>query len=617
MTPQSILKQYWGYDAFRPKQLEIIERVLQGQDTIALLTTGGGKSLCFQVPAMILNGVAIVVSPLIALMKDQVDSLRSRGIAADAIYSGRSFRDIDRILDNAVYGHLKLLYLSPERLLTDIVIERIKSMTISMIAIDEAHCISQWGYDFRPSYMRIAELREWHPTRPFIALTATATSRVVQDISDKLELKNFAIIGTSFARKGLAIRMLSVDTKQAALTNILQGNVNATIVYVYSRKDTKTYSDHLNLHGIKSDYYHAGLSQKEREQKQTAWMTNRVPVMVCTNAFGMGIDKADVRNVIHLHLPNSIEAYYQEIGRAGRDGQASYATTLYFETDKDLLLQRIERSFPPISIIRRVYEAIGGYINLAVGGGQFESFDFDIMDFAKKMKFDLLDVHHSLKILEREEYLTLSEQRWQSSSVWIKQSSRTINDYIDANASKGRVLNALLRMYQSVGQQHTFINEGAVARHTNMDHKKIISYLKNLQAEDILEYKERKELPQLSFVTDRISARNLLIDHEYYRLLKARKLQAAKAMISLVDYPRCRQLNILKYFGEEGTACGVCDRCIENGFETKGPSELLAKVQELQTGQDVPDELLKNKKVTAYLLDEQLIYRKGNIYIRK
>ena len=617
MTPQSILKQYWGYDSFRPKQLDIIERVLDGQDTIALLTTGGGKSICFQVPAILMEGVAIVISPLIALMKDQVEGLRARGISADAIYSGRSFRDIDRILDNAVFGHLKLLYLSPERLLTDIVIARIKAMTVSMIAIDEAHCISQWGYDFRPSYMRIAELREWHPTRPFIALTATATTRVITDISEKLELNDFEIIDTSFAREGLSIRMKSVDTKQTALVNLLKETRETAIVYVYSRKDAKSYSDHLNLHGIQADFYHAGLSQKEREQKQTAWMTNKTLIMVCTNAFGMGIDKADVRQVVHLHLPNSIEAYYQEIGRAGRDGKASTATTLYSETDKDLLIQRIERSFPPIATIRRIYEALGGYFSLAVGGGQFESFDFDIMDFSKKMQFDLLDVHHALRILEREEYLTLSEQRWQSSSVWIKQTSRMINDYIEANYSNGIVINALLRMYQSVGQQPTFINEGAVARHASIDHKKVVAQLKYLHSEDIIEYKQRKELPQVSYITDRISARNLLLDHEYYRMLKARKLQAATAMISLVEHPRCRQQNILKYFGEEGIRCGICDRCVETDGQRNLSKALIDKIHDLPTGQDVPLELLTSATLTTYLMDENLITRKGKSYIRK
>jgi len=617
MTPESILKQYWKYDSFRPMQKEIIEHVIDGNDTLALLTTGGGKSVCFQIPALILDGVALVISPLIALMKDQVDSLRSKGISADAIYSGRSYRDIDRILDNAVYGHLKLLYLSPERLLTDIVKTRIQAMNISLIAIDEAHCISQWGYDFRPSYLRISEIRSWHPSKPFIALTATATNLVVEDIRDKLELDNPKVISTSFARTALSIHMKTVDTKRTALVKLFKPKVSSTIVYVYSRKDTKAYSDHLNMHGISADFYHAGLSQKERTIKQAKWMSNEVPVIVCTNAFGMGIDKPDVRQVIHLHLPNSIESYYQEIGRAGRDGLQARAILLFSEDDKDILHRRIEQSFPAISTIRRVYEALGGYLDLAIGGGQFESFDFDIMVFAQKMNIDLLNVHHSLKILEREEYLTISEQRWQSSTVWIKQSSRMISDYIFANPKKGIIISALLRMYQTVGQQTTAVNEGAIARHTKMTQQQIVSHLKYFGSEGIIDYRPRKELPQLSFVKDRIAARNLIIDHNYYQKLKDRKIKAANAMIQLVENPRCRQYNILRYFGEDSGICGACDRCHASDQNEKIYDSEVERISQIQIGEKVPSELLKSTKFITYLLDQNLIYQAGKSYIRK
>lgn len=616
MTPKSVLKTYWGYDSFRPKQQEIIQNVMQGVDSTALLTTGGGKSLCFQIPAMMLPGVTLVISPLIALMKDQVDALKSKGIPAEAIYSGMTFRTIDRILDNAVFGHLKLLYLSPERLLTDIVIARIKAMNLSLVAIDEAHCISQWGYDFRPSYMEISEIRNWHPETPFLALTATATPKVVDDIARYLELKDFEILSTSFRRPSLQIHMQAVDTKDTALVRLLKGKQESVIVYVYSRKNAKDYSELLRRHGIAADFYHAGLDQKVRAKKQAAWMSNAAPVIVCTTAFGMGIDKPDVRQIIHLHLPSNIEGYYQEIGRAGRDGQPSRATLLYYETDKEVSIQRVERSFPPIALIRKVYESLGGYLDLAVGGGMYESYNFDIHDFAKKMRFDLLEVHHCLKVLQREEYISISEQSWQTGTVWIKGSSRSVGDYIGANEGNGKLLSAILRLYQSVGQQSTAINEGAIARLAEMDISKVVSRLTYMHKEDILEYQPRKEVPQITFIKDRISAKNLIIDHENYQRMKLRKLKAAKSMVQLVEHHRCRQQNILRYFGEENSACGICDRCT-NKVNTSSSTMNIDEIKKLKSGDKINLDLLENSGLITYLIDEQIITQKGTSYYRK
>ncbi|MEM8907342.1 MAG: ATP-dependent DNA helicase RecQ, partial [Bacteroidota bacterium] len=407
-TALQVLQKYWGYEQFRPTQGEVIESVLAGQDTLALLPTGGGKSICFQVPALVQEGLCIVVSPLIALMKDQVQNLQKRGIPAAAIYSGMHRKDIDRILDNAVYGGLKLLYLSPERLGTELAIERIKKMKVNLLAIDEAHCISQWGYDFRPAYLQIVAIRAHLPQTPVLAVTATATQRVVIDIQEQLDFREGQFFQQSFLRSNLAYVVLNEERKLEKLLDILTKVKGSGVVYVRSRKKTLEIAQFLQRKNISATHYHAGLGTPLRSTKQDAWINDQVRIMVATNAFGMGIDKADVRIVVHLDLPNSLEAYFQEAGRAGRDGKKSFAVLLTNAGDARYLEKNFELTFPALEEVRRVYQALSSYFQLAIGSGLGESFDFDLQDFATIYQLEALKTYNCLKILEQAGVLVLT-----------------------------------------------------------------------------------------------------------------------------------------------------------------------------------------------------------------
>jgi len=420
VKPIDVLRQFWGFDNFRPLQEDIIQSALDGKDTIALLPTGGGKSLCFQVPAMCKEGICIVISPLIALMKDQVFHLRQKNIPAEAIFSGMRHKDIDRILDNCVYGDVKLLYVSPERLKTELLLERLKKMNINLIAIDEAHCISQWGYDFRPAYLEIASIREWLPKVPLIALTATATPKVVEDIQQKLAFKRENVFQKSFVRDNLAYVVLHENQKEKKLLEILTNVKGSGVVYVRSRRRTKDVALLLQRKGIAADFYHGGLPGDERSKKQEAWIRNEKRIMVCTNAFGMGIDKSDVRSVVHLDVPDSPEAYFQEAGRGGRDGKKAYAVMLYKKEDGESLQHFFNQSFPPIKSIKQVYQALGSFFQLATGGGAGQSFDFDIATFCKKFNLQALTTYSSLKILAQSGWLVLSESIFLPSTLTIK-----------------------------------------------------------------------------------------------------------------------------------------------------------------------------------------------------
>ena len=404
-----ILKQYWNYDSFRPLQEDIIQSILSRRDTLALLPTGGGKSVCFQVPALAKEGVCIVVTPLIALMKDQVEQLKRRRIMAAAIYSGMNWHEIDIVLDNCIHGTTKFLYVSPERLRTDIFLTRVKQMKVSLLAIDEAHCISQWGYDFRPAYLQIAAFRQLLPAVPLIALTASATDPVKIDICEKLEMREPAVFQSTFARANLSYSAFFEENKDARLLRILQNVQGSSIIYVRNRRRTKDVADWLNRNGIRADFYHAGVPNKQRSEKQEAWIRNRSRVMVATNAFGMGIDKPDVRSVIHIDLPDTLEAYYQEAGRVGRDGQRAYAVALYSQRDLDELARNVDQKYPPIDLLRRVYQALSNYYKVPVGGGEFDTFDFDLQDFTGTFGLPLSETHFAIKLIEEEGFVQLSE----------------------------------------------------------------------------------------------------------------------------------------------------------------------------------------------------------------
>ncbi|MEL6834759.1 MAG: ATP-dependent DNA helicase RecQ [Bacteroidota bacterium] len=581
-----ILAEYWGYEKFRPLQEEIIQSVLSGQDTLALLPTGGGKSICFQVPTLALEGLCLVISPLIALMKDQVQQLQQRGIRAAAIYSGISYQDIDRILDNAVFGHLQFLYLSPERLKTELLQERLAKMPLKLIAVDEAHCISQWGYDFRPAYLQIADIRQLVPQVPLIALTATATPEVALDIQAKLQ---FGSTGTafnkSFIRSNLAYVVRKAEGKLAQLQRILDRIPGSAVVYVRNRRRTKEIAIELVRRNIRASFYHAGLNMEDREARQEAWINGKIRVMVATNAFGMGIDKANVRSVIHLELPDSLEAYFQEAGRAGRDGEKAYAVLLYTPTDKDRLQKQLERSFPEMDTIRQVYRALGSYLQLATGAGEGQSFDFDLPKFAETYQLDGGTVYYCLKVLEQEGWLAVSEAVYIPASLQIIVNKDVLYDYQLKNPKQDQILKIVLRSYQGAFNYPVKLKEKQLAKFLKISTSELRKGLLSMHQSGIIRYRAAKDHPQIILLRERVPAENLSINFTAYRERKERQSNRLQAAISYAETDICRSQQLVRYFGEKGAArCGVCDVCLtqrKQPYDTHTHQQLSAKIQEL------------------------------------
>ena len=565
MTPQDVLRQYWNYPDFRPGQADIIDSVLAGRDTLALLPTGGGKSICFQVPGLLREGVTLVVSPLIALMKDQVRQLRERGILADALYSGLRRSDIDRLLDNAVYGRTKFLYLSPERLVTELARARIARMQVAAIAVDEAHCISQWGYDFRPPYLRIAEIRELHPDAPVIAVTATATPRVVEDIQDKLAFgADRRVFRHSFARPNLRYVVRRPEGKDAQLLSVLNGVPGTSIVYVRSRGLSRQIAHQLRRRGIAAASYHAGLDGEERDRRQAAWTSGELRVVVATNAFGMGIDKADVRSVIHYTPPDSPEAYFQEAGRGGRDGRPAYAILLYHERDGQTLHQQWATSYPPLAEVRRTYNALGNYLQLAVGGGRGEAYDFDLAAFAGRFGFDVRSAHSALKVLERAGYLVLTEAIHQPATLQFTVGKEQLYDYQLKHPGRVKLIKSILRTSQGAFVQPVQLREGSLANFLGLSLEELRRNLGQMRAAGVVDYAPEKDSPQLVFTEERIDPTNLRIDERQYNFLRDGARQRLEVMIRYATTDdRCRAHDLLAYFGETPPAdCGHCDVCL-------------------------------------------------------
>jgi len=560
--PIDILRQYWGYPAFRPLQEDIIRSVLDGRDTVALLPTGGGKSICYQVPALCRDGICLVVSPLIALMKDQVQNLKNRNIPAAAIFSGMSRREIDIVFENACNGAYKLLYLSPERLKTDLAQARIQRMTINLLAVDEAHCVSQWGYDFRPPYLQIADLRSQLPRVPVLALTATATPEVLEDIQDKLAFRRKNVLRQSFARPNLSYSVLYESKKREKLLDILRHVPGTGIVYVRSRGEAKEIAALLTSNNLSADFYHAGLASEERNARQEAWMSGKTRIIVCTNAFGMGIDKPDVRVVVHLHLPDSLEAYFQEAGRGGRDGQKSYATLLYAPADADSLRFHQQSAYPAFEEVRKVYRALGSYSQLAVGAGLGESFDFDLPHFCSTYKLDTAPAHAALRLLEQEGWIAVSDASATPSRVFVTASREVLYDYQIRNKQADAVLKVLLRAYPGIHTGFADISESSIAGYAKMTTEAVRKVLENARKEEILAYEPRSEKPQLTFTRERVSAENLSIDQARFDFRKKRSEERIEHAIRYAETRRCRSRQLLAYFGEkESASCGICDVC--------------------------------------------------------
>lgn len=585
---RQILKQYWGYDDFRPKQHDIISSVGSGQDTLGLLPTGGGKSITFQVPALAQEGLCIVVTPLIALMKDQVYNLRERKVKALAIYSGLSKDEIDTALNNCIYGDYKFLYVSPERLGTELFRIRVQGMKVNMIAIDEAHCISQWGYDFRPSYLEIANLREILPDVPFLALTATATPKVVEDIMDKLQFRQRNVFQKSFERKNLVYWVKHSDDKLNDLTGICQRNRGTGVVYVRSRRRTREIADHLKRNNISADYYHAGLSAEQRDARQEDWKQNRIRVIVSTNAFGMGIDKPDVRFVVHMDLPDSLEAYFQEAGRGGRDEKEAFGILLYNNTDKTRLKQGFTNSFPEIKYIKKVYDSLGNYFSLPVGSGKGMSFDFILSEFSKTFSLSMIQAHNALKVLQSEGYIDITESVHNPSKIKFLIHRDELYEFQVANAAFDRLIKLILRSYSGLFTDFVAIDELMLAKRVKSSVEVIFKYLQRLNNLKIIRYIPQKNNPIVFYREERLTPENLYISKENYDFRKnmaANKLKAALYYATTEN--RCRSQILLKYFGQNNAPeCGQCDYCRKKQKE-KSPKnkEIEQRIIEALTAQ--------------------------------
>lgn len=565
MTIHDVLLKYWGYSSFRPLQEEIIQSVLEGDDVLALMPTGGGKSLCFQVPTMVRPGICIVVTPLIALMKDQVENLKSRGIKAISIFSGMGKREVDIALDNCIFGDIKFLYLSPERLRSDLVQERIRHMKVSLFAVDEAHCISHWGYDFRPPYLQISLLRELHPQVPFMALTATAVSRVVDDIQDKLEFRKDRrrVFTKSFFRPNLAYMALFEENKMGRLLKVIRRVKGSGIVYVRNRRETQEIARYLVLNQISADFYHAGLPTAMRSEKQNRWMSGRCPVMVATNAFGMGIDKPDVRFVVHLDLPESLEAYFQEAGRAGRDGHKSYAVLLYSKADQIKLEQNYEQSFPTNKEIAQIYFQLGNYYQLAYGAGAELTFDFNLADFCSRYELHPVKTIAALKFLERDEWISLSENVFLPSRIRFEIDSVELYRFQVEHQSMDRLIKTLLRAYGAAFDYYVDIHEGEIAKKMNTSAYHVADMLGKMEEMGVISYLKQTDSPQLQFLRPRTDTAHLQIDQKYIAQRKAIAGEQKDAIIHYAQASRCRSRLLLAYFGEQSSAnCGVCDYCL-------------------------------------------------------
>lgn len=566
-----ILKQYWGYDRFRGIQEDIIDSISKNKDTLGLMPTGGGKSITFQVPALAKEGMCLVITPLIALMKDQVQNLKKRGIKALAIYSGMSRQDIIITLENCIFGNYKFLYISPERLDTEIFRTKLRKMHISMITVDESHCISQWGYDFRPAYLKIAEIRELLPDVPVLALTATATPEVVKDIQARLHFRHKNVFRMSFERNNLAYIVRKTENKTAELLHILRSMPGSAIVYVRNRRRTKEITELLNNEHITADFYHAGLDDATKDIRQHRWQSGESRVMVATNAFGMGIDKPDVRIVIHMDLPDSIEAYFQEAGRAGRDGQKAYAVILYAKSDKTTLHKRIPDTFPEKEYIRDVYEHLQYYYQMAMGDGLDCVREFNIEDFCRKFKYFPVPVDSALRILTQAGYLEYTAEQDSTSRILFTIRRDELYRLREMGEDMDRLIQAVLRSYTGVFTDYTYINEDSLAIRTGLTRRQIYEMLVHLAKLRIVSYIPHKKTPYIIYTRERVEAQRIHISPEVYEHRKARYETRINAMLDyVINDTVCRSRMLLDYFGERNEHnCGQCDTCISLRSKSK------------------------------------------------
>lgn len=579
---RTILKSHWGYDAFRPMQEDIINTALQNKDCLALLPTGGGKSLCYQVPAMAKDGLCLVISPLIALMKDQVENLRKKGITAFSIFSGMKHSEVLNVLKVAGESNCKFLYVSPERLETNLFKEYLPSLNINLVAIDEAHCVSQWGYDFRPPYLRIAALREEIPGVPFLALTASATPDVQSDICDKLGLEEPAIFRQSFSRPNLSYSVFHVDAKINKLLEILNNVPGSSIVYCRNRKRTKDIATQLAAQNISADFYHAGLSNDERSKKQEAWIQNKIRTIVCTNAFGMGIDKPDVRVVVHMDIPDCLENYYQEAGRAGRDGKKSYAVLLYQEADLKDPEEEANIRYPSVEVLRKVYQSVCNYLQLPVDSPEYVYHDFDMNAFIKTFNLPPAETMNALKQLEQEGYMSFSEQVFLPAKLMFTCNKETLDRFEEEHENLEPIIKILLRSYEGIYDRETAIYEKSVAFWLKKELNEVQQSLTTLHRYGIVKYEPQKDTPRLCLLQPRVVVERVAIQQTNYLQRKKLFIERMKAMLAYTKSIKdCRSTIIGKYFGDDNIIdCGICDNCLQRKKKAPLSAEEFSRIHQ-------------------------------------
>lgn len=617
-----ILKRTWGYDSFRPLQEDIIKSILDGKDTLALLPTGGGKSLCFQVPALAIDGICVVVSPLIALMRDQVENLTKRGVKADYVHSGMSKREIDILLDNCVYGNYKFLYISPERLKTDVFIERFKKMNVAFVAIDEAHCISEWGYDFRPAYLEIEKIREQRPGVNFLALTASATHKVQDDIVEKLQFnEGFQSFRKSFDRPNLIYAITMVDDKHTRVLYALSRSKGSAIIYARNRRQTKELSEWLNSRGFQTTFFHAGLSAQVKNNRQEAWLNNKVRVMVATNAFGMGIDKPDVRLVLHMGMPDSLEAYYQEAGRAGRDGEKSFAVALAASSDLQKLQASMEVNHPKIEDLVTCYHALGSFLQVPIGAGFGNVFDFDLAAFCKVYNFSPLHTLKKLHVLQQSGYIQFNEATFESSRIHFTVKYEDMYAVMVSNKNLDRITKAILRIYGGMFDHYVKISEGKIAQMLSQPVDFVKQQLDELHRMKIIDYVKQTGQPKITYLLHRHDKRSVRFDRAF---LSQRKEVAQEKIDAVVRYvetdDKCRGNIILDYFNEKPESdCGHCDYCLSKGhsmdeiyhkIKAALPADGL-DVKSLQKGLNIPVKQFQD--TLAWMLGERIVELDGEM----
>ena len=569
-TAIDILSKYWGYDSFRPNQQKIIDSILDGKDTLALLPTGGGKSICFQIPALMMDGICIVISPLIALMQDQILGLEKRGIKALGIYSGMTSREIDITLDNAIYGNYSFLYVSPERLQTEIFIARFKKMKVSFIAVDEAHCISQWGYDFRPSYLKISALKELKNDLTFLALTATATQKVSKDIQKQLLFKNENTIKSSFVRSNLKYITLKTTNKLDDIISLVSKLKGSGIIYCSTRRNTKVLFQHLTRKGLSATFYHAGLTKEERENRQQSWMSNDTRIIISTNAFGMGIDKPDVRFVLHYDIPDNLESYFQEAGRAGRDLEAARAILFFDKNDLQVLKEKLVLKFPEIDTIKRIYNALGNHFQLAIGSGKETVYSFDLGAFSTKYNLNTFTTYNAIKLLENSSLIQMNDFAYLPSRLKILVDKIKLYEFQVRDSEHNQIIQFILRSHLGIFDEYLNVNEAIISKKVSLPIDKIKAALNFLCKQQVIDYIPSTSGYKLTYLTERLSDQNFSLPKDFYRAKKEATKISTDAMLTFLKNDDCRQSYLLNYFGEKKVEpCGQCNVCL--GIESNSP----------------------------------------------